>query len=156
MSSSIKNLLLLFALLLYESWYIFLLTTSSEILIVALWVNPFIPWGTCLTWVALMCFPLVFVQIGKIAGIPRKDSWGNWYYNLLAIAFLGGFTWIFVSYWLARGDLAFNFVNDPYRAKLFRVNSYALPVLSLLAVLYWWLVWCTRATVRLFKGVKST
>lgn len=114
-----------------------LLITGSAILTLPLISNPYVPWGTLITWVGLVSLPLclylgfkgIYQPTGKkyklISGVVKM---------LVVLSFL----WVPVSYLLA-GNLSFSFTETPgfqggqIAMRMFWIFSGALVVLPLLS-----------------------
>ena len=114
---------------------LFLLGTGSEILVQPIVKGVAIPLGTFITWIGIIALPLTILYGSKSMSNPSSRIEKIFHKTLKALCLLG-FSWGFVSYWLA-ANWSFNFsVREEFRGspdayeyfKIFTIILVLLPI----------------------------
>lgn len=102
--------------ILAQAVVLFLLLTGSELLLLPLFAEPYLPLGTPATWFLLIAFPINFLWLSRKPaprnGLERLAR------GILWAALAMGVGWGVAGYFLA-GNWAFNFTNAAGRSYIF-------------------------------------
>lgn len=89
----------------------FLLITGSDLLLIPLVEEPYLPLGNIITWIGIIALPFsIYFGIGKIRNPQTKTT--KVYNRILKLIIALAVAWGFVAYGLA-GNFATTFKNQP-------------------------------------------
>lgn len=100
----------------------FLLVSGSDLLLIPLVEDPYLPLGNIITWIGIIALPLsIYFGIGKVRKPHTKTA--TFYKHLLKLIIALAAAWGFVAYGLA-GNFATTFKNQPGFVGSSRASEY--------------------------------
>lgn len=116
----------------------YLLLTGSELLLAALLKEPYIPFGSLLSWLALVAIGGILKMSSNI--FPQIQWSGKWFHRISLILFIGAILWAPICAILA-GNFSFSFSGKnslqggQFAMKTFWIYSISLASISTLLLI---------------------